>query len=620
MEIHFDLHDKEMSQSIKMERQISAGGKYPLPLVPSLPPPASPPQGSPISRGERARSQKLLRRASTGSLSLISSRGQASEQGRLAQSDRSVLPSSGETPRISVEKRGDDVLRYRLLPKVEGLRASLFNLRITSHLRKEMTEDISCTDLDVSVSNFCRSSMNDWFLSSLNSPGSSEGTAEESPEGKRRRRRNLLSLRSKDLVAQESPRARRIWVSLQRSDALCRPFFHRIEEIRRSLISYCEYKKTRTEETDSLLSYLTTLSASTTLEQFLQELDSPKWSLSDRKIGQYLLGSKKKSQDKIRTHLQTWRESSAFHRLRSEVRLTNGDLIAMASIPKIDHLIPLSSEDRRRMDTIEVREILRCIYLSGQPIYDRISIGNTILASTNAEGQVLDRNTYLSNLLSLLSCENVPAVLDRLYLFERFPWSILRDTYQQLSSQQPEVSRHFLIEASGHSLDDTMRNLIMTSPNLVIRDESEIESCISNEWIPPVSILRLFTNSWWGIADRFIRRRFPGLFSCPYWSRLVEGISLHVEGIPSVERSSFCISQTKTYAVYHRIRKDDPQCMVVNKEVKLATFTFRCNILVDPRMNTYVCILQCPCFWVNPHLDIYEKDTLIHALVDYEED
>lgn len=551
-----------------------------LPHVPSLPPPSTPPLDSPVSQSERLKSHQLLRRVSTGSLKVIP----------IYQPTPPVAP-----PPISKPESGSSP---SLLDSVlGGFRDAMFNMRITSYLKKVVTELPPITNelLDGRIQTFCRSSINDWFLSFDSSDN----------------HHKLLSLRAKDLVAQESPRARKIWLELQTNGVLREPFLARINQIEASIR---EYYPTITGDVAHLVEYLQSLRSAVTVHDFLTELDSSHWSKTNRKVGQLIVGS-----DQIKQYLVLWTDPAAFHRLRNEVRLSSGDLIAMASISETDHAILLTDEDYRRMDQIEVREVLRCLYLTA-PIYDRISIGDMIVPTTDPHGTTLPRTDYLYILMSLLHNKfglegNVDTAVQLAFFFEKLPWQHLRDIYTRIKPlTQQELADRVIDGSVPISPVQRLEICNMLYLNPARRVTSSLESLLTEEAIPSLPILRLLTNSWWGIADRYIRARFPGLFQCPYWSRPMEGITAHIELDP--EKRHYCVSQTKTYGVYYRIRRDDPNCTVVCKETKLATFTFRHSVVVGTKPSS---ILQCTSFWINPHLSLPEKETILRSLIDYEE-
>jgi len=201
------------------------------------------------------------------------------------------------------------------------------------------------------------------------------------------------------------------------------------------------------------------------------------------------------------------------------IRKACGDNILASKITKIEHTFSIPDEYIGILKNISPAEVRRCI----KPLYQSHILFKKIVAN----GQVLHDEDH--------------------HPHQHHFWNKLFT----------KISENFSISTT--SIKDQVAYFDSIKESFEVKDV--------DTKIPCFQILRLMTNSCWGVGDLFFRRFFPELTQSPYWTTAAKGIYCDVK---TKSENNFAVTQVKTYTFYPLMNPSDKASILVDAENPLA--------------------------------------------------
>lgn len=210
--------------------------------------------------------------------------------------------------------------------------------------------------------------------------------------------------------------------------------------------------------------------------------------------------------------------SQALLQLDTFIRQACADNILAKKITDIQYSLLISNKFVDILKNITPSEVRRCIMPLHQPhiLFKKIVINGTT---------VHDENNYSQNFWKILFTK----------IYENF---------------------------EKNSMDSIKKQIAYFE---LIGESNNPENLKSK--IPGFQILRLMSNSCWGVGDLFFRKFFPSLTKSPYWLKVAKGIYCHIKITSS---SNYAVTQLKTYTLYPLMNPLDKTSTLVNDKKPLA--------------------------------------------------
>lgn len=527
-------------------------------------------------------SRNLIRRSSTGNL----------------QSLLTPRPITGIGSRIRI-----DITK---VPPLNGIFNTIkfFNRKVEAVLQAAIRETQFPTieQFNISIKNFCRLKIDEWFK------------YEYKP----------LEILSGDLVTEESPRAKEIWRMLQRSDVILGPLFERFVAMETALLNFIKKKNAKTLWTDQVVQYLNTLLSAETVSCVLEHLVNAdkKWDPTIQKLGMLTLGDLKKDRLPMLQFLQRWVDPTTFHELRTDVRDGSHDNISAAKITQIVHPWKGSSIDKDNLTNISLSDVDRSLFTTC-PLINPITVNGKLVTDIDSGQQ--NQRVFLIRLFRSISeaigWNYTDAVIqqhvDIFNLFKSFKWGPLNEFLRSHESGPIDWKELKVFFDKIYSLNQHQHQHQEMWKWLQYLDTyySYPETFLASILVPEIAIIQLMSNGCWAYADKSIRQRFPGIFSCPYWTHPIQGIECQIQLKNSAE---FSVRQIKRYGVYYRVNRTDPECFIPDRHHVLAELTFEWTV-------TYTRLdiqgqLKLSNYKISKTTPLYDKWGILRSLINYEDD
>lgn len=286
--------------------------------------------------------------------------------------------------------------------------------------------------------------------------------------------------------------------------------------------------------------------SSSKVAQFLSLLEEFKGQKGNEMIYPIIfraLGDSPESIERTFKELKIWSSNTpkALQKLDKYLKIACSENILAVALPYKEHVFPIESSRLAHFFNITPAEIYRCIKPDEVVLFDKIKINGRLFHQAEED-----------EINSDCSCKDP---LDN----GNFWKTLFKAIYQNF---QPRIDD----EAIEHQV-----SLFRSC-----RTGQELRDAESK--IPCLKVLKLISNSCWGIGSLYLMDFFPGLTESPYWLKYAQGIECAIE-VASAE--AYEITQIKTCIIYPRLNPADQKSFAVDDQRPLAKMRFAWTVKVE---------------------------------------
>lgn len=286
----------------------------------------------------------------------------------------------------------------------------------------------------------------------------------------------------------------------------------------------------------------------TKLRLFLEVLNSFLASSQDKRVEELVfkgIGDSIEERELVLDELNKWSSSQprAMQKLDNYIKKACAENILANTMPFKEHLFRISHEGLEVLTSrISPYEIFRCIRPDKHVLFDSIKINKKILHQT-------------TDLLDGLEEKE-----DRKKKKQSFWKKLFHAIYKRF---QPTISDEEINEQIS---------VFKTCRNAAVIESAETK-------IPCLKVLKLMTNSCWGVGYKYFDECFPDVKQSPHWLKLKPGIDC---AINIVGNDTYQVTQIKNATIYPLLNPTDPTSFVIDDMRPLARMRISWTVKVTP--------------------------------------